>query len=87
MSNDLLFSVIPRRGTVPVKTASGVTRIAKDGASEKVSEKDKEQKNEKKHADQDAMQKRHGKVIEPEDNENEKGKEDRDGDGHLDTYA
>ncbi|MFC3095130.1 hypothetical protein DRW07_16505 [Alteromonas sediminis] len=82
MSNDLLFSVIPRRGTVPVKDASGVTRVAKDGVSERVNEKDQEQKNEKKHADQEAMQKRHGKVIKPEEPE-----EKKDDDGHLDTYA
>ena len=87
MSNDLLFSVIPRTGKVPVKSSSGVTKVAKEAAAERVNEKDREQEKEKRQADQEAMQKRHGKAI---DNNDEKDSADNstvDDQGHLDTYA
>ena len=82
MSNDLLFSVIQRRGVVPVKSPSGVTPVAKDASSERVNEKSHEKQSEEEFADQEAMQKRHGKVIDDSNNVPDTGD-----DGHLDTYV
>jgi hypothetical protein len=82
MSNDLLFSVIPRNNKVPVKSSRGVTKIKKDDHADRIKEEDKEKHREKQRADQAAMQKRHGKVIDNEDGD----KKSDDDNKHLDIY-
>lgn len=87
MSNDLLFSVIPRNNRVEVKSNSVVARIKKEGRSDRINEEDHEKQKEEQRADQEAVQKRHGKVVQSDDKEQTSSKQD-DSDGHhLDVYV
>jgi hypothetical protein len=54
MSNDLLFSVIPRNRVVPPKKEDKVAKVKKDQASGSIDNEDKDAKQQKKQAEHDA---------------------------------
>lgn len=46
MSSDILFSILPREGKVPVTTRTNVKKVGKDGATKSVGEEEREQEKE-----------------------------------------
>lgn len=54
MSNDLLFSIIPRNRVAPLKKEQRVAKVKKDDASGSIDNEDKESKQQKQQAEHDA---------------------------------